>query len=96
MLALDMDVLFVLHSNFFSCDVVNLKFSDGKKSSTDPGLVNTIGRSISVTYRFNVGLLTFTVGKARDLTDRKNWVSKICVDHVLLKINLISQPNIWN
>ena len=52
-----------------------LFISEVEKYSTDPGLRNTVGRMVDVTYRFNAGILSFAAQKAKDLTDKEQWVS---------------------
>ena len=52
----------------------------GENSSTDPGVINTIGRLAGVTGMFIVGVLAFAVGMAGYLTDGKNWGEPVIIE----------------
>lgn len=47
--------------------------SEKSKISNEPGFVNTVSRLLDVTYRFNLGVLSFAGQKAKEVTDKKNW-----------------------
>ena len=71
--------MLILFSTVLKSNVTPFKLVETATSSTDPGVLNTVGRLFDVTYRFNLGMVNFTAQKAKDLTDRKNWVSVICI-----------------
>ena len=47
---------------------------DVEKFSAEPSLAMTLGRTVDMTYRLNLGILQYSAARARAIVNPENWV----------------------
>ena len=61
---------------YFNLDIYIFIFTESEKFSQEPSFKMTVGRMLDLTYRLNVGILSLSMNKMKDLGDPTTWVSK--------------------
>ena len=62
--------------------------AESEKFSQEPSFKMTVGRMLDLTYRLNVGILSLSMNKMKDLGDPTTWVSRI-------KCYVLDYLNFW-